>query len=85
MTGRAGEATPAGTLVWPMILKIIAFISAAIPLFLFLRAMFGSRPVRENARMKEFKKQLNLAVTIFLVLIACLVAWAAARLIWTWL
>ena len=68
-----------------MLLKIIAFISAAVPLFLFLRAMFMSKPVRENARIKEFKKQLNLAVTIFLVLIGCLVAWAASRLIWTWL
>ena len=68
-----------------MLLKIIAFISAAIPLFLFLRSMLASKAVRENTRVKEFKRQLNLAVTIFLVLIACLVAWAAVRLVWTWL
>jgi hypothetical protein len=68
-----------------MLLKIIAFISAAVPLFLFLRSMLASKPVRDNTRVKEFKKQLNLAVTIFLVLIGCLVAWAAGRLIWTWL
>ncbi len=70
-----------------MLLKIIAFISAAIPIVLFVRTMFfKNKPLLgSNPRMQEFKKQMNLAVTIFLVLIGCLVLYAAGKLIWTWL
>ncbi|MCC6777114.1 MAG: hypothetical protein IT537_10850 [Hyphomicrobiales bacterium] len=70
-----------------MLLKIIAFISAAVPIVLFVRAMFfKSKPlVRSNPRLQEFKKQMNLAVTIFLVLIGCLIFYAIVKLIWTWL
>jgi hypothetical protein len=67
-----------------MILKIIAFVAAAIPIFLFLRAIFSGRTTRLNEGLKEFKKQTNLAVSIFLFLIACVVALAAGKLVWTW-
>ncbi len=67
-----------------MLFKILAFIAAAIPIFLFLRAIFFKRSTRINDSVKEFKKQANLAVTIFLVLIGCVVALAAGKLIWTW-
>jgi len=67
-----------------MILKIIAFVAAAIPLFLFIRATFGQRPTRINEGLKEFKKQANLAVSIFLFLIGCLVVFAIGKLAWTW-
>ena len=67
-----------------MILKIIAFVAAAIPLFLFLRAMFNRRPTRINEGLKEFKKQANLAVSIFLFLIGCVVVFALGKLAWTW-
>ena len=67
-----------------MILKIIAFVAAAIPLFLFLRAMFNRRPTRVNEGLKEFKKQANLAVSIFLFLIGCVVVFALGKLAWTW-
>ena len=67
-----------------MILKIIAFAAAAIPLFLFLRAMFNRRPTRINEGLKEFKKQANLAVSIFLFLIGCVVVFALGKLAWTW-
>jgi phosphate/sulfate permease len=66
-----------------MILKLIAFVAAAIPIFLFLRS-FWRPPTRINDGLKEFKKQVNLAVSIFLFLIACLVAFAFAKLAWTW-
>jgi NADH:ubiquinone oxidoreductase subunit 6 (subunit J) len=68
-----------------MIFKLIAFIAAVVPLILFVRSMFFRRPRRVNERFEEFKKQANLAVTIFLVLIGCVVAWAAVKLIWTWM
>ena len=67
-----------------MILKIIAFVAAAIPLFLFIRAIFFQRPTRINEGLKEFKKQANLAVSIFLFLIGCLVVFAVGKLAWTW-
>ena len=67
-----------------MLLKIIAFISAAVPIFLFVRAMFSRRPTRTSERWKEFKKQADRAVLIFLVLVGVLVASALGKLIWTW-
>ena len=67
-----------------MLLKIIAFVVAAIPVFLFVRSVFFRRTTRINDGLKEFKKQTNLAVSIFLVIIACAVAFAAGKLIWTW-
>jgi hypothetical protein len=65
-----------------MIVKIIAFVAAAIPLFLFIRAVFFQRTTRINEGLREFKKQANLAVSIFLILIGCVVAFG--KLIWTW-
>lgn len=70
-----------------MLFKIIAFIAAAVPLFLFLRSMFGrrlTRPTRFSAGMKEFKKQVDLAIWIFLGLVGCTVAFALGRLLWAW-
>jgi hypothetical protein len=67
-----------------MIFKIIAFLAAAIPVFLFVRSVFFRRTTRVNEGLKEFKKQANLAVSIFLFLIGCVVAVAAGKLIWTW-
>jgi NADH:ubiquinone oxidoreductase subunit 6 (subunit J) len=67
-----------------MIFKIIAFIAAAIPIFLFVRAMFFRRPTKVSEGFQEFKKQANLAVTIFLYLIAIIVAVALGKLLWTW-
>jgi hypothetical protein len=67
-----------------MIFKIVAFVAAAIPIFLFVRSVFFRRTIRINEGLKEFKKQANLAVSIFLFLIVCVVAFAAAKLAWTW-
>lgn len=67
-----------------MLLKIIAFLSAAIPLILFLRAMFFRRPTKIGAAMREAKKQIDLAIYIFLGLVACIVAFAVSKMGWTW-
>jgi anaerobic C4-dicarboxylate transporter len=67
-----------------MIFKIVAFVAAAIPIFLFVRSVFFRRTIRINEGLKEFKKQANLAVSIFLFLVVCVVAFAAAKLAWTW-
>lgn len=67
-----------------MLLKFIAFLAAAIPIFLFVRGTFFRRPTRFSEGIKEFKKQIDLAVWIFLGLVGCLVAFAAGKLAWTW-
>ena len=67
-----------------MLLKLIALISAAIPLILFLRAVLGKRPSRLGSAMREAKKQIDLAIWIFLGIIGCVVAFAAGKLIWAW-
>lgn len=67
-----------------MLLKLIAVISAAIPLILFLRAIFARRPSKLGAAMREAKKQIDLAIWIFFGIIGCIVAFAAGKLAWTW-
>ena len=67
-----------------MIFKIIAFLAAAIPIFLFIRSVFFRRTTRINESFREFKKHADLAVSIFLVLIGCVVVLAAGKLAWTW-
>jgi hypothetical protein len=68
-----------------MIFKIIAFVAAVVPIFLFVRSMFFRRPTRPNEGFKEFKKQSDLAVSIFLLLIGCVVLFTAGKLVWAWL
>lgn len=67
-----------------MFLKIIAFIAAAIPLILFLRAMFGGRKTKIGAAFAEFKKQVDLAIYIFLGLIGVVATFALGKLVWAW-
>jgi hypothetical protein len=67
-----------------MIFKIIGFLAAAIPVFLFIRSVFFRRTTRINEGLREFKKQADLAVSIFVFLIACIVVGAAGKLAWTW-
>jgi hypothetical protein len=68
-----------------MLFKIIAFIAAAIPLFLFLRAMFFRRPTKFGAALKEFKKQVDFGIWIFLGLVGCTIVYAVGKLLWAWL
>jgi hypothetical protein len=67
-----------------MLFKIIAFIAAAIPLILFVRTVFFQRTTRFSAGFKEFKKQIDLAVWIFLGVVGCVVVFALGKLLWTW-
>ena len=67
-----------------MLLKLIAIISAAIPLILFLRAIFVRRPSKLGAAVREARKQIDLAIWIFLGIVGCIVAFAAGKLAWTW-
>ena len=68
-----------------MIFKFIAFVAPALPLFLSIRSVVFRRPSRLSEGMKEFKKQLDFGVWIFLGLTGCVVAIALAKIVWTWL
>jgi hypothetical protein len=68
-----------------MIFKMLALAAAAIPIFLFVRSMLLRRPTRINEGYKEFKKQSDLAVSIFMFLIGCVVIFAVGKLVWAWL
>jgi hypothetical protein len=39
-----------------MIFKIMAFVAAAIPIFLFVRSTFSRRPTRLNEGFKELRR-----------------------------
>jgi hypothetical protein len=67
-----------------MLIKIIAFICAAIPLVLFLRAVFGGRQTKFGQALREFKKQVDVAIYLFLGIIGCVVVFALGKLAWTW-
>jgi hypothetical protein len=67
-----------------MLLKLIALLSALIPLILFLRRMMGTRPTKIGTAMREAKKQIDLAIYIFIGIIGCVAAFALARLAWAW-
>jgi hypothetical protein len=67
-----------------MLIKLIAFAAAVIPVILFLRAIFARRPSKLGATMREAKKQIDFAIYIFIGLIGCLVVFAAGKLAWSW-
>ena len=67
-----------------MFLKIIAFAAAVIPVILFLRAIFMRRPSKLGGALREAKKQIDLAIYIFIGIVGCVVVFAAGKLAWTW-
>jgi hypothetical protein len=68
-----------------MIFKLFALVSAAIPVYLFLRSVFFRRTTPMSEGLKKFRKQADLAVSILLVVIGTVVAIAVANLAWAWL
>lgn len=67
-----------------MLLKLIALISAAIPLILFLRAIFGGRQTKLGNAFREAKKQIDIAIYIFISIVGVIVAVALGKLAWSW-
>lgn len=67
-----------------MLLKLIALAAAAIPAILFLRALLGRRPTKLGGALREAKKQIDLAITIFIGIVGVIVAFAAGKLAWAW-
>jgi hypothetical protein len=67
-----------------MLLKLLALLAAAIPLILVLRKIFFRRPSKFSVTLREFKKQIDLAIYIFLGLVGCVVVFALGKIAWTW-
>jgi len=65
-------------------LKILIALAALIPVVLFLRALLFRRPTRLRQNMREFKQQVDYAISIFLVVVAGIVLFAFGRLAWAW-
>jgi hypothetical protein len=63
-----------------MLFKIVTFIAAAIPVVVFVRSTFFRRPT-QLARMKEFKKDVDLVVAILLVFVGGAVVLALGNLV----
>jgi hypothetical protein len=61
-------------------IKFIGIILAVMPFVLFARAIF-MRSAKRSQAVSDFKKQLDLAVTLILVFIGCAVVYAVAKLI----
>jgi hypothetical protein len=59
--------------------KLIGIILAAIPVILFLRAMFMG-PLKRSRAMADFKKQIDYLVWVILILIGCAVAYFVGTL-----
>jgi hypothetical protein len=51
----------------------VAFLAAVVPIVLFVRSVLFRRPTRFSQGMKEFKQQVDLAVSIFLAIVAVIV------------
>lgn len=67
-----------------MFLKFLALLAAAIPIVLFVRKVFFRRETKLGATLREFKKQVDLAIWIFLGLIGVVLAFALGKIAWTW-
>ena len=68
-----------------MLFKIIAFAVAAYPVILFVRSVLLRKPTRFSTALKEFKKEVDFAVYVFIGLVSCTIVYALGRLLWTWL
>jgi hypothetical protein len=62
-------------------LKLIGIIMAAMPVILFVRAMFMGSKKRSQA-VSNFKKQVDYAVWAILFMIGCGVAFSIGKLIY---
>jgi hypothetical protein len=62
-------------------LKLITFILVAAPVVLFLKVVFIDRSKKWSKALAEFMKQLDLLVSILLVMFACAVVYSIVKII----
>jgi hypothetical protein len=61
--------------------KLIGLILAAIPVVLFLRALFAGPWKKRSQAMSDFRKQVDYLVWVILFLIGCEVVYVVGSLI----
>lgn len=64
--------------------KLIGIIIAAMPVVLFLRAIFKGRSTKPSKAWSDLKKQIDYVVWAILFMIGCGVVYAIAKLVLTW-
>ena len=62
--------------------KLIGILVAAAPLVLFLRAILLRHSKKRAQALSDFRKQLDLAVSLILILIGCAIVYSVAKLIY---
>ena len=61
--------------------KLISIVLAAIPVILFLRAIFPGRSKKISQAASDFKKQVDYLVWAMLLLIGCAVVYSIVKLV----
>ena len=65
--------------------KLIGLIVAAVPIVLFLRAIFKGQSKKGSKAISDFKKQMDYLVWVVLFLIGCGVVYSLGKLIYQFL
>jgi hypothetical protein len=61
--------------------KLMAILLVAIPVVLFLRNVFTTRPKMRSQAVSNFKKQIDYLVWAILILIGCEIAYLIGKLV----
>jgi hypothetical protein len=62
--------------------KLIGIILAAVPIVLFLRAMFVAQSKKRSQAISDFKKNMDYLVWVILFLIGCGVVYSIGKLLY---
>lgn len=63
--------------------KLIAFLAAAIPVILFVRAMVFKRSTAMQRAFADFRRQIDVLASAILVCVACAVVYSIGKLIYS--
>jgi hypothetical protein len=63
--------------------KLITILAAAIPIILFLRAIFFGRSKAMKLAISDFRKQIDYLVWMILFVIGCGIVYSAGKLIYS--
>jgi hypothetical protein len=67
------------------VFKLIGIIVAAVPIVLFLRAIFKGQLAKRSKAVSEFRKQMDYLVWVILFFIGCGVVYSIGKLIYQFL
>ena len=65
--------------------KLIGIILAAVPIVLFLRAVFIGQSKKRAQAVSDFKKQMNYLIWVMLFVIGCGVVYSIGKLLYQFL